>query len=908
MESPRLTRPGALFPNQGTPYNRKPSIAMSILPNTPTSDATDAPFGHAAPLYRAKGWPAVLPLPKGRKNPPPVGFTGKRAPYPDDDRYAEWIDECSDRNICVRLGDVDDEHELGGIDVDDYVKGGKKKNGGAQLKALEAELGPLPPTYISSSRTDGFSGKRIYRVPKGLAWRGQVDKDVECISKGYRFAAVWPSFNPDSGDTETWFPPGAPLTKEGRKLWDGEIPNPATLPVLPDAWIDYLTHKRMKDSGDPIDMDSSPDEIYAWADATFPDGQTMCALMQSKVGGHLKRIAEEATSHDKLTNAHMNIFHLAAEGHSGWNEAVNQVENCFKKVCQERDKRSYDELKGEIFRSRINGLRKVKGQCDERLAIGAAATISQVCACNDPYPDQKTFAKFLANLTKLLGPKRNKRAASNATGNRPELYDAKISEYIAARYLTKFCYSGALGWMRWTGKHWRNVGEPVVTEAVRLAVLAFHREETNLFQQGSITADRLTATAKLLSANRIASVVRLAKGYLSVADERWDAHPDLLNCANGVVDLRTGALRDHDPALMLTRMCPTEYHSGATHPDWTSALEAVPNDARQWLRLRFGQGVTGHAVPDDVLVLLKGDGDNGKTTLIGGIQNAIGPDFAIVLSEKALLARPSDHSTELMPLRGARLALIEELPELGHLNVKRLKTAFGTEKISARLCRQDLVTFDVTHSGFITTNYLPRVDESDHGTWRRLRAVNFPYRYRRPHETLEKPTDRHGDPGLRDRIKSSPDKQHEAILAWLVDGATAWYKNKRTMPADPRSVTKFTKKWRNSADAIARFWNHELISDPGAHVMTTDLYWWFEQWQKRHGRAPWSDQTFTARFIAHETVAAAGVGKQYVRRSRKGLARPELIDTATPKQFMAWLGVRFRREDDPIHDDEETAL
>jgi hypothetical protein len=355
------------------------------------SAATDAlsvdvshPFAHAAPLYRAKGWPAVLPLPKGRKNPPPVGFTGKRAPYPDDDQYAEWLDQCSDGNVCVRLGDVDDEHELGGIDVDDYLKGGKKKNGGAQLKALEAELGPLPPTYVSSSRTDEFSGKRIYRVPKGLAWRGQVDKDIECISKGYRFAAVWPSFNPDSQATETWFPPGAPLTEEGRKAWDGKIPDPATFPVLPDAWIDYLTHSRVKDGDDPMDMDSLPAEIYQWAYENLGVDQPMCYRMKEKVQRHIRLIREEATSHDKLTNAHMNLFHLAREGHQGWDSAVLIMEKVFTQVCAERDKRSAEELRSEIFRSRVNGLRKVKGFADRCAEINAIA-VHVPCDCDESY-------------------------------------------------------------------------------------------------------------------------------------------------------------------------------------------------------------------------------------------------------------------------------------------------------------------------------------------------------------------------------------------------------------------------------------------------------------------------------------------------------------------------------------------
>ena len=49
--------------------------------------------------------------------------------------------------------------------------------------------------------------------------------------------------------------------------------------------------------------------------------------------------------------------------------------------------------------------------------------------------------------------------------------------------------------------------------------------------------------------------------------------------------------------------------------------------------------------------------------------------------------------------------------------------------MTARLIRHDNVTWEATHSLFLTTNYLPRIDETDHGTWRRLAMVRFPYRF-----------------------------------------------------------------------------------------------------------------------------------------------------------------------------------
>ena len=68
----------------------------------------------------------------------------------------------------------------------------------------------------------------------------------------------------------------------------------------------------------------------------------------------------------------------------------------------------------------------------------------------------------------------------------------------------------------------------------------------------------------------------------------------------------------------------------------------------------------------------------------------------------------------------------------GHINIKRLKDLHGTGEMSARYCGKDTVYWTPRHTIFVTTNYLPRVDESDHGTWRRLALVEFPYRYRKP--------------------------------------------------------------------------------------------------------------------------------------------------------------------------------
>ena len=164
--------------------------------------------------------------------------------------------------------------------------------------------------------------------------------------------------------------------------------------------------------------------------------------------------------------------------------------------------------------------------------------------------------------------------------------------------------------MEFDGKRWVSVPELVIGEAVRLGIIDLYTAEA----KAKVDPARLQRISGLFSVGRIFAIVRIAKGYLFVRAEEFDAHPDLLNVNNGVVDLRNGTLGAHDPALRFTKLCPTDYIPGATHADWAKALAALPDaEVRVWLQVRFGQSITGYPTPDDVMTFLNGGGENGKT-------------------------------------------------------------------------------------------------------------------------------------------------------------------------------------------------------------------------------------------------------------------------------------------------------
>lgn len=342
-----------------------------------TSGTSAGPYADTARQYLRQHWAGPLWLPPKSKEAPPEGFTGRGRPYPVAAQVNQWIEARGHGNICLRMGTVTIDGELCdvvGIDIDDYTDADKRKDGGAQLVALESLHGPLPPTWRSTSR-DGVSGIRFFLAPAGHRYIGKAAAAIDIISPGYRYAVVWPSMHPERRRYR-WLD-----DRHGGTPVDG-VPDPRTLPRLPDAWFAFLTSGRTLDEGRPEDTASTTDEILDWARDALPGFESApCPVMAAAVEHWLSEIAADPSSHDKIMGAHWHLLNSAAEGHSGWPAAIAEVETVWATDVLARGKRSSSEVRREIGRSKVKALRKLKATVDQHAATLGVDYIAGECPC-----------------------------------------------------------------------------------------------------------------------------------------------------------------------------------------------------------------------------------------------------------------------------------------------------------------------------------------------------------------------------------------------------------------------------------------------------------------------------------------------------------------------------------------------
>lgn len=381
----------------------------------------------------------------------------------------------------------------------------------------------------------------------------------------------------------------------------------------------------------------------------------------------------------------------------------------------------------------------------------------------------------------------------------------------------RFCEG--LGWLRWEGTHWATHQGPW-DEMRRLG--------RSLVEQGQALggpAGKALAAWGVQSGNRarVAGALDLAANSdeLRIRPDDLDADPWLLAVSNGVLDLRTGDLREPERADLITHSANVAWDPDATAPRFEQFLTecmAGRLDLAAYLLRFLGYSLTGITSEHCFGLWHGAKGRNGKGTLIRLMLRMLGSYAGTVAPEILLHTQGSQHPTGLMDLRGRRLVCSNEAPEGKRWNESLIKQLTGGDAIKARAMRQDFVEFTPTHKLVVALNPLPVVKEQGRPFWSRVHLVPWEVSF----EGRE-------DHDLDERLWS----EAPGVLRLLVAGCQAWLGNgKRLQP--PGTMRAALEHYRESQDTIGAFLQ-ECLTRSDATLRRKHVFERYRSWASEGG-------------------------------------------------------------------------
>lgn len=808
------------------------------------------PYSNAANNYRKHGWLGALPLPPGEKNPPPTGFTGSGRPHPEAEQINAWLmgkdadrPWAPDGNIALRLAEVPsavtnkrddlpfvycgnnvDGWELIGIDVDDYGK----KVGLAELRELEAELGALPCTAISTARwniwAEHRTGIRVFLVPKGFRYMGKAGTSIDIVQKRHRFMVAHPSTNPDADGALYEWRWGATDTDSPEGFDDG-IPDVSLsgedgpdIALLPEAWFQHLSRGGTVETNDPI-SDLTDDELFDWAQ-TLGYGEEPCKRMQKVVDKHLEILANSASSHDKIAGAHWELFNLAAEGHSGLGWALDNYHPAWRDhVVGNRG--DIESAAGELNRSALGALDKIQplykglSRPEDTCAVDASAFDVGGWADRASTEDEAAIAAGdYGGLGPIVGKMETKIAKE--AGDYGQHDDGNGQHFIDIYGDNAKYVDGRDSWVLWDGQRWyRDHSDRLGSLAYRRVRISQEAFGYGLIQEGINVDDKaLVSQGKswvnwskrsgnvqpIKAALESASRLYVDGETVAVPANIFDSRVTLLGCANGVLeltkepDIRPPRKSDYvtfntnTPYIPWRNLAGSEGETLQGYTLWVEYLNTfLPDRATQ----KYIQRVLGHLMigenPEKRLVFLFGPHDTGKSTMLGAIKGALGDYYGTV---DAALFKPKDLNPGLIRAVPLRVVGMSEA-DAATMDAATVKRLTGNDSVTAEAkYSNDIFEGMPQFTIVIAANNPPHIKNADEALEERLLVLPFM-------TTIERASRRY------DRQTDIAQHSNVAVLSWLVEGWRA-YANEGLGEAPPQ-IRKLQREMVSGLNATQVF-------------------------------------------------------------------------------------------------------
>lgn len=404
-----------------------------------------------------------------------------------------------------------------------------------------------------------------------------------------------------------------------------------------------------------------------------------------------------------------------------------------------------------------------------------------------------------------------------------KLTDLGNAEYFSRYYAGKIKHCSQMDkWLIWDGRRWAVDGSSQITvlagKCVRsmydcLSTIDDDDQRKKLFKHAMKSED----------ANKLSSMVKLARGMLAVSVDELDQDPWLLNCPNGIIDLRTGKLAPHDPAKNMTKMINAEYDPDAECPVFDGFISSVFSDNQNivgFMRRFLGYCLTGDTREQQFVIAWGAMGRNGKGTLLNLISDIMA-DYAKTTPTEVLYSKKFDKpSNDIARLAGARFVLASEGEKGKRFDEPLIKKMTGQDILAARFLYRETFEFMPQFKLILMTNDKPVASEDDAALWARIQLVPFTRRFDGDNQ----------DKSLKNRLREPAEMA--GILQWLIRGCLEWQQGGLRPPEE---VVHATREYRSENDKLKDWMDECCVLGMDSVESLKKLYKNYQAWSLENG-------------------------------------------------------------------------
>lgn len=322
-----------------------------------------------------------------------------------------------------------------------------------------------------------------------------------------------------------------------------------------------------------------------------------------------------------------------------------------------------------------------------------------------------------------------------------------------------------------------------------------------------------------------------AEHYEPITPSMLDRQKAVLNCKNGMADLKSGTLMPHDRLAFITKITRCGYNADAPEPlMWKRFLNDIFSgdlDLIRYIQKAVGYSLTG-STSEQCAFFLFGTGRNGKSTFLEIIRCILG-DYATNIQPQTIMVKPNSGNapnSDIARLKGARFVTSVEPNEGMRIDEGLLKQLTGDDVVTARKLFAEEFEFKPEFKLWMATNHKPIIRGTDTGIWRRIHLI--PFKAQIPENQVDR------------NLKYKLAKELEGILRWAVDGCRMWQSEGLAMP---KAILDAVREYRHEMDVISAFTDNCCIVGEG-EVKASQLYAAYSRWADENNEYKMSNTKF----------------------------------------------------------------